>query len=77
MPEELIDLNKMTQRDLLIRLHENVKDLKQDMKDTKASQQKMELKVNSLETRSKVWGSVSGFFAAIGTVIVEALFVNR
>ncbi|NOS94544.1 MAG: hypothetical protein HOP30_21750 [Cyclobacteriaceae bacterium] len=71
MKEEPIDLNKLTQRELLIMLHSDVKELKENQKEARKEHQVMELKLNTLETKAKVWGGFTGFLAAIGTVIFE------
>jgi len=71
--EELIDLNKLTQRELLILLHQDVKELKEGQKEGKEEIQELKIQVNSLETKSKVWGGVIGFFTAIGTIFFEKL----
>jgi len=65
--EEPIDLNKLSQRELIIVLYRDVKELKDDVKKIA----ELELKVNTLETKSRVWGALTGFFAALGTIIFE------
>lgn len=71
--KELIDLNKLTQRELLILVATDVRELKVEVEEIKKREAAMALKVNELETRSKVWAGVVGFFAAIVTVLVERL----
>lgn len=71
--DELIDLSKLTQRELLILLHQDVSELKAEVKAITAREQELALKVNSLESRSKVWGSVAGFLTALGAILFEKL----
>lgn len=71
--DELIDLNKLSQRELLIVMHNDVKDLKKEMHQMGSEMAELKLKVNTLETKSKVWGSVTGFLSALGTLFLERL----
>lgn len=68
--KELIDLNKLSQRELLILLHSDVKELKAEMKEAKEGREQLALKVNSLETRNKVWSAVVGFFSGLIAVFI-------
>lgn len=74
--EEPIDLNKLSQRELLIINTKDLKELKQEMKDMQECQQEMKIKMNTIETRGKVWGGVFGFFAGLGTILAE-IFIRR
>jgi hypothetical protein len=65
--EEPIDLNKLSQRELLILLHSDVKELKEDMK----SVRELEIKVSNIETKNKVWAGLVGFFTALATIFFE------
>jgi hypothetical protein len=78
MKDDKINLDELSQRELLILLHNNVKDLKDDVKEMKVREAEMALKINSLEAKSKVWGSIGGgvvgFFTAGITLFIERLF---
>ncbi len=69
--DNLIDLNKLTQRELLILVATDVRELKVEVEEIKKRETAMALKVNELDTRSKVWAGVVGFFAAIITIVAE------
>lgn len=69
--EELIDLSKVSHRELLIMLHKDVKELKVNAKENNAQHHTMELKLNTLETKAKFWGGFAGFFSAIGALFIE------
>ncbi len=71
MEEERIDLNKLSHRELLIMLHSNVKEMKDDMKDVTKRQHDQEVKVSNIETRNKVWAGVMGFFTALASIFIE------
>lgn len=64
--DKYIDLNKLTQRELLIMVHNDVKALKGDVKELKDDSIKTKIKVNTLETRSKLWGALMGFLSGLG-----------
>jgi len=69
--EEPIDLNKLSQRELLILCATDVRTLKKDFEKMKDEHQTMELKVNTLEAKSKVWGGIAGILTALATIIFE------
>jgi hypothetical protein len=69
--EELIDLNKLSARELLILVHSDVKELKEEMKTSNERQNATDIKVSNLETKNKVWAGVVGFFTALFTVLFE------
>jgi hypothetical protein len=69
--KEFIDLKKLTQRELLILVHNKVEILEKKGEKAEESHEKMLLKVNTLETKSKVWGGLIGFITAIITIIIE------
>lgn len=74
--EEPIDLNKLSQRELLIVVATEVKGLKENVNSLQAGQQEMKLKVNTIETRGKVWGGIMGIFGAGAVAVLERIF-NR
>jgi len=74
--EEYIELNKLKPRELLILLHKNGEDIKAEIEKLKASNQDLVIKVNQLETKSKVWGGVVGFFASLSALVMEKM-LNR
>jgi hypothetical protein len=68
--DENIDLNNLSQRELLILVHSEVKSLKSNMDKVQENQHKTDLKVNALETKSKVWAGIIGaIFGFIGAII--------
>ena len=71
--EDAIDLNRLSQRELLILLAKDVRELKTDVEKLQEAQQKMGLTVNELETKSKIWGSIAGFFTAVAALILEKI----
>jgi hypothetical protein len=71
MEEDLIDLNKLSQRELLIVVHNKVQGLEKKSEKAEEAHEKMLLKVNTLETKSKVWGSLGGLITAIIAIIIE------
>lgn len=74
MGEERIDLRNLKQRELLILLHSKVEDMTKDLDQVKDCNQQLLLKVNTMETKSKVWGSIAGLASAIATVLLSMLF---
>lgn len=71
--DQLIDLNKLTQRELLIRLYDKVQRIEETQEEMDERGQKMALKVNSLEVKSKVWGAIAGFLSAMGLLGIQLL----
>lgn len=74
--EDLIDLDKLSQRELLIICARDVKELKSELATVKSEQHNMALKVNTMETKSKVWGSVAGFITGLLAVAGEKLLIR-
>jgi len=72
--EELIDLNRLSQRELLILMHAKVEAIEKTIEQINEREQQMALKVNSLETKSRMWGSIAGFGSAIIAILIERLF---
>jgi hypothetical protein len=77
--DETIDLQKLTQKELLIRLWDKVNTVTQDLADIKRQEEKksdsqMQLMLDfaRLETKVKVWGAVFG----IGTALVMELITT-
>lgn len=73
MGEEKIDLKNLKQRELLILVHSKVESIEKDLDHVKQSNQQLLLKVNTMETKSKVWGSIAGFIAFIVTLLIEKI----
>lgn len=71
--EEPIDLDSLKPRELLIVLAKDVREMKRDMHKMEQAQQEIQLKVNTLETKSKINGGLAGFFAGLATMILERL----
>jgi len=76
MADEKINLQELTQRELLILLHQDVKELKADVAAVQKEQHSVALKVNTIETRSKVWGAIAGFCTALVAAIGERI-INK
>lgn len=70
--EELIDLNKLSQRELIILLHSDVKELKDEVKELKDTQNTMAIELNTMKTKSTMWGAVAGTVVGIGIAVIEA-----
>lgn len=73
MGEEKIDLKNLKQRELLILVHSKVESIEKDLDHVKQSSQQLLLKVNTMETKSKVWGSIAGLIAFIVTLLIEKI----
>lgn len=76
MGEERIDLRNLKQRELLILVHSKVEAIEKDLDQVKQSNQQLLLKVNTMETKSKVWGSLAGLITVIITLIIEKLLTT-
>lgn len=77
--DERIDLNNLKQRELLILVANNVERLEERSEKVETCVQDLLIKVNTLETKSKiggsVWGSIAGLVTAVITIIIEK-FIN-
>jgi hypothetical protein len=71
--EAKINLHELSQRELLIVVARDLKQLKTDFKELQKENHEMTLKITAQETRSKVWGGIAGFAAAITAAIAERL----
>lgn len=74
MGEEKIDLRNLKQRELLILVHSKVESIEKKTEHLEQSNQQLLLKVNTIETKSKVWGSLAGIVSALLTVLLSLLF---
>lgn len=72
---ETIDLNKLTQRELLIMTHNKVKQLSERFDTIEASQADMRVSHAVLETKVKgwggMWGAISGGIIAVVTSMLK------
>ncbi len=75
--EKLIDLTKLSQRELLIVLANDVRELKDELKEVKQEQHKMALQVNTLKTQSKMAGGIVGFISGLVSGIIGSMFSTR
>ncbi|MBE9468978.1 MAG: hypothetical protein IMY72_11765 [Bacteroidetes bacterium] len=69
--DEIVDKNKLTQRELLIRLSDQMENVRDDLRDLKKETSELRLRVAKIETRMVV---VSGAFG-VGSVILT-LIIN-
>jgi hypothetical protein len=74
MDNDKIDLNQLSQRELLILTVKEVRDLRKEVEQMQNDQHLMALKVNALETTSKVAGGVAGLLAGLVSAIIATLF---
>lgn len=74
--EDYIDLTKLSQRELLLLMRQEIQGIKEDVHQVQAAEQKIMLKVNTLEVKSRVWGSVGGFISGIAAIIGERLLLK-
>lgn len=75
--EESIDLNKLKPRELLILLHKDVKEMKREQEKRTEWEQTMALKVNTLETKNRIWSGVVGFFSGLVSGMVGGIFSRQ
>lgn len=71
--DRVVDLNKLTQRELLILTYMDVQDLKEEMKGVKTREHDTAILVDRLDTKSKVSGGIVGFFTGLITVVIDRL----
>ena len=62
--EEKIDLQKLSQKELLIVTHEKVKAIAESMDKLTAIQQKHEVRISLVESRIMMWGAIFGLLGA-------------
>jgi hypothetical protein len=74
--EEFIDLDKLKPRELLIMLARDVKDLKVEASKAQTERHDIAIRMNTIETKNKVWAGIVGFFTALGVAALERL-INR
>lgn len=75
---DIIDLQKLTQRELLIRLHDKVEHLNGKFDDNSKVVKDLEINYAKLETKVKtqstIFGSISGLITGIFGIIINFLF---
>lgn len=64
--DKYIDPKKLTQRELLIVLYNDMQTVKKDVEELKSDSVNTKIKLNTLETKSKLWGGLMGFLSGIG-----------
>ncbi len=74
---EYIDMNKLTQRELLILLNNQVKNLDKKVEEISETQKQSIERITEVESKIKVqsavWGAVSGIFTGIVFLIIKAI----
>ena len=68
-----IDLQKLSQRELLIVTHRKVNEIADSLEKISERQSKHEVRISLVEQRVMLWGALFGAVAAIVTQVVVAL----
>lgn len=76
MGEEKIDLTNLKQRELLILVHNKVESIEKELEKVKVSNQELLLKVNTIETKAKAWGSLAGLVTFAASLIIEKILTT-
>ena len=71
--EKDIDLQKLSQRELLIVTHNKVEEIAKNLSVTSEKQAKHEVRISLVEQRVMIWGAVFGGAAGIITTIIVSL----
>lgn len=74
---EKINLNELSERELLLLINQRVEHLEDKCEQIDKTNQALMLKVNTIETKSKVWGSVAGLITFIISIIIEKLLSGK
>jgi DeoR/GlpR family transcriptional regulator of sugar metabolism len=70
------DLNKLTERELLILVNYQVQQLEDKMQEQEEQIQTLMIKVNTIEAKAKVWGSITGLFTGLAAIIGERFLMR-
>lgn len=68
-----IDLQKLSQRELLILTCEKVKDMGEVLKNLSGNQEKHEVRLSIIETKVKIWAALIGGAAALAIEIITSI----
>lgn len=71
--QENIDLQKLTQRELLVITYKKVEELSTSVKDLHIEQAKHEVRISLMEQKVMMWGALFGGTAGLITAIIAAL----
>jgi hypothetical protein len=72
--EQPIDLNRLSQRELLILCATDIRDLKKDVEAMQKKQYELETELINTKAHGKVWGSVLGFISGFLSGLIGSLF---
>ncbi|WP_340112620.1 hypothetical protein [Maribellus mangrovi] len=72
-----IDLQKLSQRELLIVTHRKVNEIADSLEKISERQSKHEVRISLVEQRVMLWGALFGAVAAIVTQVVVALIKGQ
>ncbi len=70
---ETINLNELTERELLIKLHTKVVELEEKVDRISAQEIELRVKIATLETRAKVTATAYGFGVSFATTIISII----
>lgn len=72
--EEPIDLNRLSQRELLILCATDIIQLKRDFAEMKIKQEQVDIDLINAKAHNKVWGGVIGFISGFLSGLIPSLF---
>lgn len=73
MPEARIDMNNLSERELLILINEKVSTLEDQFKDWDKDMSMLQLKVKEIETKLKMWAALIGGIVSTATTLIMEL----
>jgi hypothetical protein len=71
--QENIDLQKLSQRELLVITYKEVEKLGSSVRDLHIEQAKHEVRISLMEQKVMIWGALFGGAAGLITAIISAL----
>ncbi|MCT4613593.1 MAG: hypothetical protein N4A49_01810 [Marinifilaceae bacterium] len=72
-----IDLNRLTQRELLVILNSKVLEMNHKMDKLSGSYTDLLVRVSNIETKTKVWSGVIAFLSSLLTSIIVVLIKSK
>ncbi len=74
--DEKIDLQSLSQRELLIQVYKNVESLNKTTSNQAEKQMHMEIELAVLKTQVKLWAVIIGFLGGIGSSLLVSFILT-
>lgn len=74
--DKTIDLQKLSPRELLIQVYNNVESLKRTTSNHAEKQMQMEIELAVIKTKMQLWAAIIGFISGIGSSLLVSVILS-